>query len=264
MKSIIIVLISILLLTGCTNSVFNKSMEDGKLAIVNSKYEKAESMFSLAAEEKENDKEASSLLLQTKKLIKATKLIEDNKLEEALNLCEEIENIESESDTVKKESSKLKEKIKEAIESINNEKNFIKDEIAVIEALISNKDYSDAKLKLEGLSKNIGENENLKEESDVINNLINTCNEKIREREEAKKAEQLNKISENEAVLLVTNMLIRDNQYVASRIEVDHIDGNNYVVHVYDVIQNEGEAAHTATSGWYYVDMNTGSIKSMF
>lgn len=269
MKKIITILMCTLLFTGCTNSTFKKRMEEGKLAIVNSDYEKAEGMFNLALEEK-NDSEATALLLQTKKLIEAIKLNEDRKFEETLNKCEEIENIESESDVVKKETIKLKDEVNEVIESINNKKNLINNEIGEIKDLILNKDYNDAKVKLEELSNEIEEDENLKEELNIVNNLMSTCDENIKKiedekkkQEEVKKVQQSNKISESKAISLVKNMLVEDNGFGPSIIEVDHIEGNSYVVHAYDIIINE-EEGHTATWGWYYVDMNTGNIKSMF
>ena len=49
-----------------------------------------------------------------------------------------------------------------------------------------------------------------------------------------------------------------------SIIEVDHIEGNNYVVHAYEIIQDDEKTWHTATAGWYYVDMHTGKIEGIF
>lgn len=49
-------------------------------------------------------------------------------------------------------------------------------------------------------------------------------------------------------------------------VEVDHMEGNSYVVHLYEVViddEKTGEG-HTATYGWYYVDKYTGKITSMF
>lgn len=52
--------------------------------------------------------------------------------------------------------------------------------------------------------------------------------------------------------------------YMPSIIEVDHIEGNNYVVHAYEIIQDDEKTWHNATAGWYYVDMHTGKIESIF
>ncbi|CED93507.1 Hypothetical protein CRIB_755 [Romboutsia ilealis] len=70
-------------------------------------------------------------------------------------------------------------------------------------------------------------------------------------------------ISESKAILLVKDML-KTYGYVPRVIEVDHREGNNYVVHAYEIIQDDEKTWHTATIGWYYVDMYTGKIESIF
>ncbi|MWV44864.1 hypothetical protein GRF59_14680 [Paenibacillus sp. HJL G12] len=49
-------------------------------------------------------------------------------------------------------------------------------------------------------------------------------------------------------------------------VEVDHLEGNSYVVHVYEVVIDDVKSGegHTATYGWYYVDKSSGAITSMF
>ncbi|WP_421383510.1 hypothetical protein ACOJQI_03245 [Bacillus salacetis] len=46
-------------------------------------------------------------------------------------------------------------------------------------------------------------------------------------------------------------------------VEYDHMEQNQYVIHVYDQIEDE-EGSHTATYGWYKVDPATGEITSLF
>lgn len=49
-------------------------------------------------------------------------------------------------------------------------------------------------------------------------------------------------------------------------VEVDYIEGNNYVVHAYDIaiVDKKTGEGHTMTYGWYYVNKDTGKITSMF
>ncbi|TLS38594.1 hypothetical protein [Pseudalkalibacillus caeni] len=47
-------------------------------------------------------------------------------------------------------------------------------------------------------------------------------------------------------------------------IEYDHDEDGQYVIHVYDIIENEGEPGHTATRGWYLVNPETGTISDLF
>jgi hypothetical protein len=67
------------------------------------------------------------------------------------------------------------------------------------------------------------------------------------------------KLSKEEAVNLVKEYLESKNLYIPNFIEVDSIDKDNYIVHVYDVITNE-EESHIATSGWFEVNMYSGKI----
>lgn len=81
--------------------------------------------------------------------------------------------------------------------------------------------------------------------------------------DKTKQDQKSSTISESKAVSLVKDMF-KNYGYTPSIIEVDHIEGNNYVVHAYEIIQDGEETWHTATAGWYYVDMHTGKIESIF
>lgn len=47
-------------------------------------------------------------------------------------------------------------------------------------------------------------------------------------------------------------------------IDLDRKEGNAYVVHVYEVVNDGPDSSHTATKNWYYVNMNTGKITKEF
>lgn len=111
MKKILPLAVSILLLVGCSNSTFEKSVEEAKLAIASQEYEKAEGLFNLALEEKKDDKEIKALQEQTKKLVEAKKLQEEKQYSEAISLCEDVQQISSESDVVTSQAEKLKEEV---------------------------------------------------------------------------------------------------------------------------------------------------------
>lgn len=70
-------------------------------------------------------------------------------------------------------------------------------------------------------------------------------------------------LSAYDAEMAVKNYLIRNQKYIPSYIKYDYDEGNDYIIHCYDIIYDT-LGAHTATSGWYYVDKNTGNIRSMF
>lgn len=88
-------------------------------------------------------------------------------------------------------------------------------------------------------------------------NVDNSKNEYIKTTENMK-----NKLSEEEAIYLVKDKLIEKG--LNAKIKVDHIEGNNYVIQVYELVEIEGEDSHIATLGWYNVDMYTGEITDLF
>lgn len=120
-KYLIIPVLAMTLMTGCGNKTFDKAMEEGKLAIANKEYEKAEGMFNLAIEENKDDKEANALYNQIQKLIQAMKLKEDGNIEEVIALCEDIEKIESESEGIKKEANILKDECNAELSKIEED-----------------------------------------------------------------------------------------------------------------------------------------------
>ena len=71
--------------------------------------------------------------------------------------------------------------------------------------------------------------------------------------------------------ITIINAQERVKQYLSNNgisipqiVQVDQVEGNSWVVHCYSIITDTGEGSHTATTGWYYVDRDTGNIKSMF
>jgi hypothetical protein len=68
-------------------------------------------------------------------------------------------------------------------------------------------------------------------------------------------------ISAKDAEALVRDYLgLQENDRL--HVEVDHEEGNKYVVHVYEVVSHE-DISHTATYGWYYVYKDSAKIEEM-
>ncbi|WP_157094464.1 hypothetical protein [Metabacillus litoralis] len=51
-------------------------------------------------------------------------------------------------------------------------------------------------------------------------------------------------------------------EHTTLHVEIDHEDGNRYVVHVYEVVAHD-DISHTATYGWYTVTKDSGKIEDM-
>ena len=176
---IILSLVSTLMLTGCTNSTFNKSMEEGKLALASKEYEKANGLFSLALEEKENSKEAKELKESTEKLVEINKLNSEGNLVDAIKLCDELKGLNIESEIILKEVDRKRNELQEKLDKVNDENKDIEEKITKAESLISNKQYEDARKLLNELGIEIKENNNADDLLDRINTLIEECDEKI-------------------------------------------------------------------------------------
>ncbi|RDI41672.1 hypothetical protein [Falsibacillus pallidus] len=73
---------------------------------------------------------------------------------------------------------------------------------------------------------------------------------------------KIQKLTKNEAEEIVRQRL--GNEIKQSTIvEYDHMEKDQYVVHVYDWIK-DGQTTHTATYGWYKVNPATGEFTSLF
>lgn len=82
---------SLLLLTGCGNSLFTKAVDQGRLAVAGQEYEKAKASFALALDEKE-DKKVKYMLDQIEDMLAGRQAKEDNELENALGYFEKVVN----------------------------------------------------------------------------------------------------------------------------------------------------------------------------
>jgi hypothetical protein len=81
------------------------------------------------------------------------------------------------------------------------------------------------------------------------------------ELEDNKNSDINSNITEQEAGKLVKEHLnLENNESV--HIKYNYTEDEKHLIHVFDVV-GEGEASHTATRGWYYVDIKTGEISNM-
>ena len=96
---------------GCSkenNSSYDKYLEEGKTAIANQEYEKGRNFFSLAKEANSNENEANVLYNQTNNLVEAITSKENKHYDVAIQLCNTILKMKSESNIVKTAANDLK------------------------------------------------------------------------------------------------------------------------------------------------------------
>lgn len=267
-KLLLSIMLTSFVFTGCSNKV-EKAVEQGKTAIVNKQYNEALSSFQIALDEDKTNKEAQNLYELVSTLIQAQKAYEQNKLTDAVKFVDKSKTIEG-YDLIKPEAELLKNQIEQkqkaqtlAADQSNKSKSsetstFLESEQTQLE---------DEKKKQEQI------NENSEQPKQEQNKEQEQKEEPQKKQEQEKKEEpqpkqetSKNKISEKQAVELVKKKIIQVEgsfpEYLT--ISVDHVEGNNYVVHCYEVVNNGPEDQHTATYNWYYVNKYTGAVSSMF
>lgn len=94
-------------------------------------------------------------------------------------------------------------------------------------------------------------NESL-EESDVsVKDSVNVVEEKSKE------------ISEDEAISIAKEYFLKNCIQCESKvIEVDHVEENDYIIHIYEIVGKGEEYEHSATLGWFKVNKYTGNISN--
>ena len=115
MKKIWIILTLILLvvgLVGCENSVSKKAIEQGKLAMANKEYDKALSSFKLALDEGSNNKEVKRLTTLIDNYKKANDEFDKGNINNANKIMNQIDE-ETIEDSIKNDIDNLKAKISE-------------------------------------------------------------------------------------------------------------------------------------------------------
>lgn len=197
-KILSLMIICILLLTGCnSDKKYNEYMENGEQAVKQEQYEEALDYFESALTEKEGDKEATSLYAQVEKLLQVQAKIKNKLYDNAIELCDEIINSESNSLVCKDEAKNLKlecQKLKEEQENLTF-KEGIEKKISEAKALMKKEEYMNAKTKLGYVIEEINGKSEYIEELKESNRLLKECDDKLDEI--AKKEEETKKENAN-------------------------------------------------------------------
>lgn len=168
------------------------------------------------------------------------KLMDDKKYSEAIQKF----------GTIKQSASKIYNNAQNKVSECK--KNIINSDIEAANSAIKKEDYDSADKYVEDILK-IDANDN---DAKQLKGTITVAQEKAKN-QQAEKLKQ-GAITPKEAIELVKNYLVNNGKYVSHSIIVDSEDSVQYVVHCYDVVET-----HNVTSGWYYVNKNTGNIQSM-
>lgn len=192
LKQLPIIILLATMLSGCTDSTFNKSMDAAKNALASKEFDKASGLLELALQEKENNEEAKLLKNQIDELISIKELSSDEKFEEAIELCNKLKSRNDINDIILNEVNIMMEYLPRKLSEIESE-NFRK-EIEVAEELVNSKKYEYSKELLEELKKDIRDTTTYMESLNKINSLLEKCEKGIKEKE------LNNKVSSNKVI----------------------------------------------------------------
>lgn len=137
-----------LTLTACGNSVVKKSIEQAKAAIENKNYDKALVSLELALDEESDNKQAKQLYSIVDGFQKAKKLVEEDKVNDAKKILDEI-STEYSNYAIKEDIDSLKSKLESRIKEIEE----VNTKTSNLISLVDGKKCDEAKALIEELNK---------------------------------------------------------------------------------------------------------------
>lgn len=166
-------IIMLMFIGGCsskTDELYQDSIQKGLDAIAEDNFSKAEGLFEVALETKENDKKAKAYLNQVQLILKADVLVEQSKIEDAVQLLDNSIEIDEGSKVI---AAKSKDKKVALVEYEEKEKNYT---TLLNDAKSLNKsgDYPKSNKKLEELLKaDLTQFATIKDEATKLNDSNN-------------------------------------------------------------------------------------------
>lgn len=254
-----------LVLIGCGNGIVKKSIEQAKVSIESKDYDKALLSLEIALDEESDNEEAKKLYSIVDSYQKSKKSLEENNIDEAKKLLDEIDD-EYVNYTIKGGVDSLKQQVEDKIKEIES----INSSLTKLLNLIDEKKYDEASTLFEEINKS-SLNDEQKNKLDELKARIDTevaeieaqkkAEEEARLAEEAKrlKEESQKEITEDKAIEILKNYLNSTGAYVPQFYMISSVEGNEYHIRAYDDMGD-----HIATSGWYFVDKTTGNVRNQY
>lgn len=254
------------MLSGCTNSTFDKSMESAKIALASKEYDKASGLIELALQEKENNEEAKLLKEQIDELINIEELISLGKFGDASNLCDDLKSRDDVNDIISKQIDGIKEDILTKWSEMENA-NF-KKELERAEELVNSKKFEDAKELLDELKQDIRDTTTYMESLNKINSLLEQCEKGIKKKEANNKASSNNNTETRQAMHIKEALEILDEK-LESQMSFSFGDGadsgDEDLADFYIYYPNDAEGVYFVNkyTGEAYEQQSEGNIKKL-
>ncbi|MGM7636755.1 lysozyme inhibitor LprI family protein [Bacillus sp. Hm123] len=150
MKRLSVIVLFVMLLTGCGDSLYEESMKQAKLAMANGEFAKAKASFELALDEKPDDPEASGIYEQLVVYENVQKAIENGQWDEALT---KVEGLKKKKNIEKSLKQSFDELVRMAENGKENER-VVAEKVETIKGLVSEKNYESAQKLIDEMKQN--------------------------------------------------------------------------------------------------------------
>jgi tetratricopeptide (TPR) repeat protein len=278
MKRILIVLLAMVVLAGCTPKTYTTNLQSGNDALKNGNYSAAITSYQKAADSKKTD-EVEELLQIAQNMNDSEKALEKGDFDVSIFQLNKVINSKSSLDLVKQTQEKAKTKLSE-VKKMAALYNSLKDETTKGKTLLDQHQFDQATEVFKGISETDKYTDNaaikgLKKEGADLLAQTAEAKQKYEKTQQASTDQTAKNTQDNqakpgptkplthqEAEELVRNYLnIQSSPNVKVVYDHDNEKGD-YVIHVYEFVvdnpsTNEG---HTSTWGWYGVNKNTKVI----
>ncbi|WP_297714241.1 hypothetical protein [Clostridium sp.] len=228
--TIFMVLVLVLALVGCENSIVKKSIEEAKLSIESKDYDKALTSLQTVLDEDSDNEEGKKLYSIVDSYQKAKKSFEENNVDEAKKLLDEI-NDEYVNYMIKDDIDALKQQVENKIKEIE----LIDSNLTKLLGLVDEKKYDEASALFEEINKS-SLNDEQKAEANELKTRIDT---ELAEIEAQKKAKEEARLAEETRRLEEEKRKAEENKFDKRR-AVEILVENQPFYASFDIIEDNG------------------------
>lgn len=278
MKRILILLLAMVVLAGCTPKTYTTNLQSGNDALKNGHYSDAITAYQKAADSKKTD-EVEELLQIAQYMNDSEKALEKGDFDVSIFQLNKVINSKSSLELVKQTQEKAKTKLAD-VKKMAALYDRLKDETTKGKTLLDQHQFDQATAVFKGISETDKYTDNaaikgLKKEGADLLAQTTESKQKYEEAQQVTKDQTAKNTQENqtkqdankvlthqEAEELVRKYLdIQSDPNVKAEYDHDNEKGD-YVIHVYEVVIDNPSTheGHTSTWGWYGVNKKTKAI----
>jgi hypothetical protein len=206
MERFLLIFCVFLLMVGCTNSTYDKAIEQGKLALANGEFDKALGLFELATIEEPKEQEAKQQYEILTDFFQVQDILKKKQWDIAISKANNLLEKESLTNYMEKELTKIIETAEASL--------AIKKQIDKIKGIIKDKKYIEAQQTINQLKQNEQAEEMFMTFSEEVNQLEVIVIEEIKKQKQAAdKLAAAEKAAKEKAKAAAENAIVWDTYY---------------------------------------------------